>query len=30
MSLLEIIDEEKPSAAARNEAEKKAFEDYYS
>jgi hypothetical protein len=30
MSLLELIDEEKPSQSALKEAEKQAFEDYYS
>jgi hypothetical protein len=30
MSLLELIDEEKPTKAAVTEAEKQAFEDYYS
>ncbi len=30
MSLLELIDEEKPTKAAVKEAEKQAFEDYYS
>ena len=29
MSLLELIDEEKPSKAAEKEADKQAFEDYY-